>query len=179
MHALRPAARLLCCLLIGLSPVASARAGGFDKTWPDTLQSIESAFPAAQHITPAALADAMAAGDTNTLLLDIRTPAEYRVSHLRGAVPAADTKGALSALRGYDKAQPIVVYCSVGWRSSAAAEALQRAGYRNVRNLKGGIFTWANEDRPLYRGQRRVSTVHPFNRDWGRLLAPRYRSQAR
>jgi rhodanese-related sulfurtransferase len=172
--------RLLCCLVIAFLPLGDAHAGWFNRTWPKTLQEIESEFPAARHITTSALASAMDAGSVRPpLLLDIRAPAEYRVSHLSGAVLASDEKAALSALRGRDKRERIVVYCSVGWRSSAVAEALQRAGYRDVHNLEGGIFTWANEGRPLYRGDRRVFTVHAFNRDWGRLLVPRYRLQAR
>lgn len=171
--------RLLCCMLFMLLPVGGVWAGWFDRTWPETQRKIESEFPAARHITASALAEAINAGSAKApLLLDIRAPAEYRVSHLSGAVLASDEKAALAALRGHDKRERIVVYCSVGWRSSAVAEALQRAGYRDVRNLNGGIFTWANEDRPLYRDGRRVFVVHPFNRDWGRLLAARFRSRA-
>lgn len=170
--------RLLCCLLIALLPIDAARAGWFNRTWSETQREIESEFPAARDITASALAEAINADRAQApLLLDIRAPAEYRVSHLSGAVLASDEKAALAALRGHDKHERIVVYCSVGWRSSAVAESLQRAGYRDVLNLKGGIFTWANEGRPLYRSDRRVFTVHAFNRDWGRLLAPRYRSQ--
>lgn len=170
--------RLLCCLIIGLSPHVDVRAAWFDRTWPDTQRHIEAEFPGARHIATSALAEAIDAGSTKApLLLDIRAPAEYRVSHLSGAIQAADAKAALLALHGHDKREPIVVYCSVGWRSSEVAEALQRGGYRDVRNLKGGIFTWANEGRPLYRDGRRVFVVHPFNRGWGRLLTPRYRAK--
>jgi rhodanese-related sulfurtransferase len=98
---------------------------------------------------------------------------------LSGAIQAADGKAALLVLHGRDRREPVVVYCSVGWRSSEVAEALQRSGYRDVRNLKGGIFTWANEGRPLYRDGRRVFVVHPFDRGWGRLLTPRYRAKTR
>ena len=42
--------------------------------------------------------------------------------------------------------------------------------YTNVRNLDGSIFQWANEGRPLVRGNQRVQDVHPYDENWGRLL---------
>ena len=32
------------------------------------------------------------------------------------------------------------------------------------------MFAWANEDRPVYKGNRRVSHVHPYNAEWRALL---------
>ena len=66
--------------------------------------------------------------------------------------------------------RPIVVYCSVGVRSSELARALQAVGRTNVFNLDGAIFQWANEGRPLYAGSNVVTTVHRDNRKWGRFL---------
>jgi 3-mercaptopyruvate sulfurtransferase SseA len=62
------------------------------------------------------------------------------------------------------------VYCSVGWRSAIAARELVRRGARDVRNLEGGIFQWANEGRPVYRSARVVREVHPFDRLWAVFL---------
>ena len=39
-----------------------------------------------------------------------------------------------------------------------------------VYNLEGSIFRWANEDRPLYRGDVAVRQVHPFDESWAALL---------
>jgi 3-mercaptopyruvate sulfurtransferase SseA len=63
-----------------------------------------------------------------------------------------------------------VAYCSIGYRSAAIIEDLERAGIQNVYNLEGGLFDWANQGRPIYRGEERVEEVHPFNRLWGLLL---------
>ena len=41
---------------------------------------------------------------------------------------------------------------------------------KNVFNLEGSLFKWANEGRPVYRGSERVQEVHPFDEDWGELL---------
>lgn len=44
----------------------------------------------------------------------------------------------------------IVVYCKAGSRGSLATKALLDMGYKNVRDLDGGIKGWINEDLPLY-----------------------------
>lgn len=165
--------RVLGTLLLTLLP-ALAGAGWFTRTWPDTLARVHREFPSVQSISPATLA-AGAPGEP-PLLLDVRTPAEYAVSHLHGAQRAETLDAALRLLQGRPATAPVVVYCSVGWRSSALAVALQQAGFSAVYNLEGGIFTWANEDRPLYRGEQRVHLVHPYNRDWGALLREDLRS---
>lgn len=111
------------------------------------------------------------------VLLDVRTPAEYKVSHLEGARQVDPEANAQSAAAGIAKDAPIVTYCSVGYRSGAMAERLRAAGYSKVQNLEGSIFQWANEHRPLVRGEGEpVSKVHPYSAVWGRLLAPEVRA---
>jgi rhodanese-related sulfurtransferase len=109
------------------------------------------------------------------ILLDVRERREFDVSHLRGARlvdPDLQNVGSLSLPRD----ATIVVYCSVGYRSAAMAQRLEAAGYSNVLNLQGGLFQWANEGRPLYRGVGRTELVHPYDNDWGQMLIERYRS---
>ena len=50
-------------------------------------------------------------------------------------------------------------------------DALSRAGFENTVNVRGSIFAWANEDRPLEKPDgSKAEKVHPFNEFWGRLL---------
>jgi adenylyltransferase/sulfurtransferase len=52
-----------------------------------------------------------------------------------------------------DTADEIVLYCKSGTRSTRALEILASAGFRKVKNLKGGINAWARdveEDMPIY-----------------------------
>lgn len=146
-----------------------AHAGWFQRDWPETLAQVRDEFPSARQMGAAAVAAQMN-GPTAPLLLDVRTPEEYAISQLRGAILAPDLDSALRALAGRNQSSMVIVYCSVGWRSSRLAQALQAAGYGEVYNLEGGLFTWANEDRPVYQGDRRVRVVHPYNDDWGKLL---------
>jgi rhodanese-related sulfurtransferase len=161
--------------LLALLPFASGAGERPVRTWAETLRWVETEYPAVAQTTATALAAKLDRGPgSKPMLLDIRTPAEYRISHLQGARLAPDADAALKLLRGVDRDREIVVYCSVGWRSSAVAERLRKQGYRNISNLRGGIFSWANAGRPLYARDGLVTMVHPFDRDWGRLLQPRY-----
>jgi rhodanese-related sulfurtransferase len=104
------------------------------------------------------------------LFLDVRTPAEYEVSHLKSAHRFTPMP------MPQDRASPIIVYCAVGYRSAIVANQLQKAGYSAVFNLKGGIFQWVNAGEPVYRGEQKVRSVHPFSQLWGRLLHTKYRA---
>lgn len=109
--------------------------------------------------------------DPSVLLIDVRSSDEFNVSNLKGAVnvqSAADISQSI-AQRNPSKA---VLYCSVGFRSSKLAHALAQQGLPGVLNLEGSIFQWANEGRPLYRGELPVEKVHPFGKRWAGLLKP-------
>jgi len=77
-------------------------------------------------------------------LIDVREPHELEISHLEGAelFPLGTLAARLSEL---DSAQEIVIFCKAGMRSRRALELLVSAGFRKVKNLKGGINAWAEE----------------------------------
>jgi rhodanese-related sulfurtransferase/protein tyrosine phosphatase (PTP) superfamily phosphohydrolase (DUF442 family) len=104
------------------------------------------------------------------LMLDVREPKEFAVSHLLGARRASNLQQAKDLLRGEPKDRDIVVYCSIGYRSAELASALQTAGYDHVRNLEGSIFEWANTGHRVFLGEREVSQVHPYDAEWAKLL---------
>ncbi|MBI5936121.1 MAG: molybdopterin-synthase adenylyltransferase MoeB [Chloroflexi bacterium] len=78
------------------------------------------------------------------LLLDVREPHELAISALRGAtnIPLGQLAARLSEL---DSAREMVVFCKAGTRSARALELLVSAGFKKVKNLKGGINAWARE----------------------------------
>jgi 3-mercaptopyruvate sulfurtransferase SseA len=82
---------------------------------------------------------------------------------------ASTERLALDQIQNAGPGTSVIVYCSVGYRSARLAQRLRARGYE-VSNLEGSIFEWANEDRALYQGDRRVSGVHPYDSTWGRLL---------
>lgn len=131
---------------------------------------IRNQFPSVPQLSPTDLEAWLADPDRpRPLLVDVRAPEEFAVSHLAGARPARSV-AEVETLAGPDRDLPIVLYCSVGYRSSALAAQLQSAGFRQVRNLEGSIFRWANEGRPVVRDGRAVRAVHPYDERWGRFL---------
>jgi adenylyltransferase/sulfurtransferase len=90
---------------------------------------------------------------TNHLkLLDVREPHELEISALPNAVniPLGQLASRLSELNSADD---MVVFCKGGTRSARALELLASAGFKKVKNLKGGINAWAKEvdpSLPLY-----------------------------
>jgi rhodanese-related sulfurtransferase len=111
-------------------------------------------------------------------LLDARTEDEFRVSRLKGAVQIDPYRPSLRPLQGFRKDTPVVVYSSAGYRGARVASWLGRMGFTRVQNLSGGIFSWVNEGRPIFRGETPTAQVHPYNRIWGRLVEGPFRAEA-
>lgn len=135
--------------------------------WRLAKQWIHRQFPTVPSLSTRELAAWLEQEDTEKpLLLDARSETEFEVSHLRHARLA----NRLEAVQSIDSASPIVLYCSIGYRSARLAQQLQAQGYSRVFNLEGSIFQWVNEGRSVYRGEQAVRQVHPYNRQWGLLL---------
>ena len=94
-----------------------------------------------QHLAPREFATSMQR--PGTVVLDVRTPAEYAAGHLPGAVnidvQAADFASRLQAL---DKKTAYAVYCHSGRRSAIASAQMTDAGFSQVVDLDGGIQAW-------------------------------------
>ena len=127
-------------------------------------------FPAIRQLSTADLADWLSdETKANPVLLDARTGEEYQISHLNHAKLVPENLENLAA-EGIDRTTQIVVYCSVGYRSSAIARRLASLGYQNLFNLSGSIFQWVNENRPVYQQGKIVTAVHPYQKFWQHLL---------
>ncbi len=79
----------------------------------------------------------------NSLMIDVRTPEEYKSGHIKGAVNIdyndADFQSNLNKL---DKNKTIFVYCLSGGRSSSAVSVLKDLGFTKVFELNGGMMNW-------------------------------------
>lgn len=157
----------LIALLATVAAWASAATNG--ERWDRTLAEIRQAFPDVPHLTTRQLADMRSRGDP-VLLLDARAAEEFQVSHIDGAVRATTVRTALDAIHAASRQPTVVVYCSVGYRSSRLVARLKARGIENVFNLEGSLFRWANEGRPLTRGDQPATHVHPYDDEWGELL---------
>ncbi|HSH37922.1 MAG TPA: rhodanese-like domain-containing protein [Chthoniobacterales bacterium] len=154
---------------IGAALFFGALASSHGFGWALVNAKIRSEFPNVRRISTAEL-DAWLNDRSRPapLLLDVRTRAEFDVSHLEGAKHIKP--GAPASIVMESKSRPIVTYCSVGYRSGGFAKQLGDAGFTHVANLEGSIFRWANEGRPLVSDGASAQQVHPYNRTWGLLL---------
>jgi molybdopterin/thiamine biosynthesis adenylyltransferase/rhodanese-related sulfurtransferase len=81
---------------------------------------------------------------TQVRLIDVREPHELEISRLPDAdlIPLGELAARMNEL---DSAEEIVLFCKSGTRSARALEVLASAGFRKMKNLKGGINAWARE----------------------------------
>ena len=88
--------------------------------------------------------------DTNVVVLDVRTAAEFAEGHIQRAIlidqGQRDFVEKAKAALPTDKT--IAVYCRSGRRSASAAGRLADVGYKCV-NLKGGIIAWQEANMPV------------------------------
>ncbi len=106
----------------------------------------------------------------NAIYLDARKLEEFNVSHIAKAIRVGYADFNVNNLSAIKKSTPLIVYCSVGYRSEKISEKLLAAGYTNVQNLYGGIFQWVNEGQPVQDSKGYTTNVHAFNKDWGKWL---------
>lgn len=99
----------------------------------------------AQHISPVAYHSEFE--NTQHILLDVRTPAEFSDGHIEGAMNIA-VETLSSRISEVPTDQPIVVYCRSGNRSAQAVDILTEAGYTNVYDM-GGIIDWTAAGYPI------------------------------
>lgn len=100
-----------------------------------------------------------------TLLLDVRTPSEYELGTIQGAIniPLEKLRKRLNEL---PKDKDIVVFCAVGLRGYLAIRILQGHGFKNVCNLSGGYQIYALATAPITnkatpKQQPEISTTKP------------------
>jgi len=158
-----------------LAGLAAAPAEAAPKKLAEIEAELEARFDRIDHVSAAELGAWRDAGE-DILLLDAREAEEFAVSRIEGAVRVSP-KGSL-AKAGLGTAElsgkRVVVYCSVGWRSSIWAdrnrEALLEAGAASVANLRGGIFSWHNAGLGLRSETGATVLVHPYDKTWGKLV---------
>jgi sulfur-carrier protein adenylyltransferase/sulfurtransferase len=96
-------------------------------------------------IGPEELKRKLDAGE-DIFVLDVREPHEYQICNLGGyLIPVGELPKRIHEL---DSSREIVAHCKMGGRSAKAVEFLRQAGFRKIKNLKGGITAWADKVDP-------------------------------
>ncbi len=140
-----------------------------------TIEDVAKRWPNLQHVSAENVARMMA--EKSAVIFDVRSEQEYNVSHLEGAIrvdPAIDSAEFFRAQAEAVKGKTAVFYCSVGVRSSKLAErvgrGLKEAGALGIQNMRGGIFAWHQEQRPLHDAKGLIELVHPYDKTWGKAV---------
>lgn len=77
----------------------------------------------------------------NGLILDVRTPEEYRIGTIGNAINISDLE-LRHHLDELPKERPIYTFCAVGYRGYLATRLLTQKGFKEVYNLSGGFKTY-------------------------------------
>ncbi len=87
------------------------------------------------------------------VILDVRTPVEYEMSHITGAVNVnVQDESFQDMVVALDPNKTYIVHCTknpAGGRSSRALETLQSLGFKNLYSLEGGYVAWKDAELPL------------------------------
>jgi rhodanese-related sulfurtransferase len=89
-------------------------------------------------------------GDSNFVILDIRTPGEYQSGHLQNAVMIDYySKSFADEIGRLDKEKSYLVYCRSGNRSARSMDLFKKLQFQKIYHLSSGINSWMSEDLPL------------------------------
>lgn len=137
----------------------------------DYKEKLESLY---NHTVPLIPTDALKQkmkSEPSMVLLDIRSEEEYAVSHIKHARFVDYDAFSEEVVADLPREAPVIVYCSVGYRSEKIGEKLLKMGFQNVHNLYGGIFQWKNDGFEVLNalGQP-TDSVHTYNKSWSKWL---------
>jgi len=166
-----------------LLAVAMAVAGALVYNWRACLllpwleRKLERQFEVDQ-IDSDSLAILLAAGQDDLLLLDTRSAAECRVSRIEGALRVdwqVDKVEFVSRYGAVACGRKVVLYCSVGYRSSAMLQRLDRSlkdiGVTGAANLSGGIFNWYNLGQTVVDSDGTpTDSIHTYDKSWSHYV---------
>ncbi|MFX1410121.1 MAG: FAD-dependent oxidoreductase [Promethearchaeota archaeon] len=101
--------------------------------------------------------------DAPTLLIDVRSPQEYYGpgGHIKNtkSIPLGDLLNNTDIIKDY-RNEEIIVICHSGSRSMMAAQLLAQAGFKDIRNLTGGMMMWHRAGYPIKLGEERVRETY-------------------
>lgn len=89
----------------------------------------------------------------DAVIVDVRTPLEYEMSHITGSVNVdVQDESFADRVKALDPDKTYIVHCTknpADGRSSRALETLQGLGFKRLYSLQGGYVAWQEADLPL------------------------------
>ena len=126
-------------VLIGLFAVLSAQAGNDMQSSATVIEADAARDFVTQH--------------EDAVILDVRTPFEYEMSHITGSVNAdVQDQSFEDMVANLDPNKKYIVHCAKNpsnGRSSRALESMQKLGFKHLYSLEGGFVAWKDAELPL------------------------------
>lgn len=145
---LKRLASLVAPLLLALGCTKPRPASPPSPPHGSTTAPTPKAATVIQHVDAAGAEKLIA--DRKVRVLDVRTPTEYAAGHIAGATNidfrASDFEQKVAAL---DKAQPYLVHCAAGGRSTQSLAVFDRLGFKEIVHLDGGFNGWTRAGNPV------------------------------
>ena len=89
----------------------------------------------------------------NAIIMDVRTPVEYEMSHITGSVNVnVQDESFGNMVVALDPNKTYIVHCTknpADGRSSRALETLKSMGFKHLYSLEGGYVAWKDAELPL------------------------------
>ncbi|MFW9973095.1 MAG: FAD-dependent oxidoreductase, partial [Candidatus Odinarchaeota archaeon] len=119
--------------------------------------------PPVSDITADELFERIGTGDEPSLMIDVRTPQEYLgpYGYIKNSklIPLSELLSNPNVIKDY-KNDEIVAICHSGSRSMMAAQILAQAGFKDIRNLTGGMMTWHRKGYPVELVESRMADTY-------------------
>ena len=107
---------------------------------------------AVQHVDAKAAAKLLASDDKKKtpVVLDIRTPGEFKEGHLKDAKNIDFLEDSFEAkVAKLDKDKNYLVHCKSGGRSTKSLEVFKKLGFKNIYHLDGGFMAWEDAEQEV------------------------------
>lgn len=135
------------CSLVALPACSSGSQGDSEAS---SATAVSEEMPTVPTKTVPEIADML--DDGNVAVIDVRTPEEYVLGHLFGAMNIDFYSDDFSQnLDTLDRDRTYVVYCRCGVRGAKSVAAMQEIGFQDVYNMEGGYLEWEYERQPIER----------------------------
>ncbi len=88
--------------------------------------------------------------DSNYIIVDVRTPKEYRNGHMKNAINVSYFGTTFTdSVKKLNKTKTIYMYCQTQHRSPLASKKMKKLGFSKIIDLKGGFMKWENNQMPI------------------------------
>ena len=88
--------------------------------------------------------------NTNVVVLDVRTPDEFRAGHIKGATNINfNDKDFAKRVEALDKDKTYIIHCAAGGRSTRACNQIKTMDFKNILHMKQGFSAWEEAGKPV------------------------------